>query len=179
MKIGARIKNLRLKNNLTQEELAERTDVTKGFISQMERDISVPSMEVFFDVLEVLGTTPGEFFEEDKKQRIVYEAKDALFFEDNERGYQIQWLIPESAEKEMEPVLIELNEQGSMKKYPPSRSESFGYVLQGAIEVVLGTEKWKVETGNTFYFQANQEHQLRNSVDKKSKILLVVTHSYL
>ncbi len=47
--------------NLTQEELGERTDLTKGYISQLERDLSSPSMETFFTILEVLGVTPEEF----------------------------------------------------------------------------------------------------------------------
>lgn len=41
MEIGKRIKNLRLSKNLTQEELGERTDLTKGYISQLERDLKI------------------------------------------------------------------------------------------------------------------------------------------
>ncbi|WP_046376646.1 helix-turn-helix domain-containing protein, partial [Listeria monocytogenes] len=58
MEIGKRIKNLRLSKNLTQEELGERTDLTKGYISQLERDLSSPSIETLFAILEVLGSTP-------------------------------------------------------------------------------------------------------------------------
>lgn len=57
MDIGKRIKNLRLSKNLTQEELGERTDLTKGYISQLERDLSSPSIETLFAILEVLGST--------------------------------------------------------------------------------------------------------------------------
>ena len=55
MDIGQRIKNLRVQKGLTQEELGERTDLTKGYISQLERNLSSPSMETFFSLLEVLG----------------------------------------------------------------------------------------------------------------------------
>lgn len=61
MKIGRRIRNLRLKKGLTQEELGERTDLTKGYISQIERDLSSPSMETFFDILEVSAVRLGSF----------------------------------------------------------------------------------------------------------------------
>jgi len=54
MDIGSKLKNLRLKKGLTQEELAERTDLSKGYISQIEHESSSPSMETFFDILEVL-----------------------------------------------------------------------------------------------------------------------------
>ncbi|EUJ37588.1 cupin domain-containing protein [Brochothrix thermosphacta DSM 20171 = FSL F6-1036] len=48
MDIGSKLKNLRLKKGLTQEELAERTDLSKGYISQIEHESSSPSMETFF-----------------------------------------------------------------------------------------------------------------------------------
>ena len=35
--IGRRIRNHRNRNGLTQQELADRTELTKGFISQLER----------------------------------------------------------------------------------------------------------------------------------------------
>ncbi|MFW2630150.1 helix-turn-helix domain-containing protein, partial [Staphylococcus aureus] len=47
MNIGNKIKNLRRIKNLTQEELAERTDLSKGYISQIESEHASPSMETF------------------------------------------------------------------------------------------------------------------------------------
>ena len=67
MEIGHKIKNLRLEKGLTQEELGERTDLSKGYISQLERDLSSPSMETFFHLLEVLGCTPKDFFNEEAR----------------------------------------------------------------------------------------------------------------
>ena len=52
--IGERLKRLRIQKNLTQEELGERTDLSKGYISQVERDLASPSMETFFNILQVL-----------------------------------------------------------------------------------------------------------------------------
>ena len=56
MNIGNKIKNLRRIKNLTQEELAERTDLSKGYISQIESEHASPSMETFLNIIEVLGT---------------------------------------------------------------------------------------------------------------------------
>ena len=53
MDIGSKIKQLRLENGLTQQELANRLELTKGYISQIERNISSPSLETFFSILEV------------------------------------------------------------------------------------------------------------------------------
>ena len=64
MNIGKEIKRLRIINGLTQEELADRCELTKGYISQLENDLTSPSIETLKDLLNALGTTFGEFFEE-------------------------------------------------------------------------------------------------------------------
>ena len=62
MEIGNKIKRLRLQRGLTQEELAARTELSKGFISQLERDITSPSIATLLDILEALGADVAAFF---------------------------------------------------------------------------------------------------------------------
>lgn len=69
LKIGEKIKLLRVRNNLTQEELAERSELTKGFISQVERDLASPSIQTLVDILEALGTNLKEFLRTNPKSR--------------------------------------------------------------------------------------------------------------
>ncbi|PWZ49049.1 Cro/Cl family transcriptional regulator, partial [Staphylococcus pseudintermedius] len=52
MEIGQKIKNLRRLKNLTQEELGERTDLSKGYTSQIESNKTSPNMETFLNILE-------------------------------------------------------------------------------------------------------------------------------
>lgn len=180
MDIGKKIKNLRLTKGLTQEELGERTDLSKGYISQLERNLSSPSIETFFTILEVLGCTPKEFFDEEEHvQKVVYEEEAQTYFADEEKGYQIQWLVPESNEKEMEPIRLTLQEKGEFKQFEPSLSETFGYVLSGRVMVKLGSHTYFVKAGESIYFHASDEHQIINDYEGTSELLLVVTDSYL
>ncbi|NLB72908.1 MAG: helix-turn-helix domain-containing protein [Firmicutes bacterium] len=180
MKIGRRIKNLRLKKGLTQEELGERTDLTKGYISQIERDLSSPSIETFFDILEVLGCTPREFFDdEEREQKVVYGEEDRTEFVDEERGYRVQWLVPESNENEMEPILLTLEKGGSFKEFEPSLADTCAYVLKGKVKVSLGGRIYHAKAGETVYYQASEEHQISNDADGPAELLLVATDSYL
>ena len=180
MRIGKKIKNLRLKKGLTQEELGERTDLSKGYISQIERDLSSPSIETFFDILEVLGCSPKEFFDDkDEEQKVVYKEEDQTEYVDEELGYKIQWLVPESNENEMEPILLTLEPNGKFKEYEPSLSETYAYVLEGRVRVRLGNTTYVARAGESIYFEASAEHQILNDYDGVSKLLLVVTDSYL
>ena len=59
MSIGGKLKELRILKGLTQEELADRAELSKGFISQVERDLTSPSIATLMDILQCLGTTRG------------------------------------------------------------------------------------------------------------------------
>ncbi|HEY4552673.1 MAG TPA: XRE family transcriptional regulator [Bacillaceae bacterium] len=180
MRIGKKIKNLRLKKGLTQEELGERTDLSKGYISQLERDLSSPSIETFFAILEVLGCPPKEFFdEEQREQKVVYHEEDQTEFMDEDRGYKIQWLVPESNEKEMEPIRLTFQERGEFKQFEPSLSETFAYVLKGRVRILLGKQTYEAKAGESIYFHASDEHQISNAHDGITELLLVATESYL
>ena len=61
MEIGKKIKDLRIAKGLTQEELADRSELSKGFISQLERDLTSPSIATLTDILQVLGSSLNEF----------------------------------------------------------------------------------------------------------------------
>ena len=62
IEIGRKLKQYRLQLGLTQEELASRTELTKGYISQLENDLCSPSIATLQDILEVLGVTLEQFF---------------------------------------------------------------------------------------------------------------------
>ena len=64
MDIGGKIKELRVMTGLTQEELADRSELSKGFISQVERNLTSPSIATLTDILQCLGTNLQEFFSE-------------------------------------------------------------------------------------------------------------------
>ncbi|GKW45020.1 helix-turn-helix domain-containing protein [Planococcus sp. NCCP-2050] len=180
MQIGMKIKRLRLKNGLTQEELGERTDLSKGFISQLERDMNSPSIETLFSLLEVLGTTPKEFFDDsDKEVKVVFTPSDHTIHTDTEAGYEIDWLITTSNEKEMEPVYLTLEEKGEFKHFEPSLAETFIYVLEGRVRLVLGDNEYLASAGDSLYYEASDHHQLINAHSGKSEMIIVATQSYL
>ena len=71
--IGQKIKNLRNRNGLTQQELADRTELTKGYISQLERGQVAPSVATLLDLIECLGTNASDFFKKTEPERCVFQ----------------------------------------------------------------------------------------------------------
>ena len=79
MLIGNKIKRLRLESGMTQEEIADRCELTKGYISQLERDLTSPSISTLEDILECLGTSLQKFFgEEVIDEQVVF--NDSNYF---------------------------------------------------------------------------------------------------
>ena len=74
MNIGTKLKNLRTLNGLTQGELADRCELTKGYISQLENDLTEPSISTLQDILKALGSSLKEFFSEEDEVQVVYVA---------------------------------------------------------------------------------------------------------
>ena len=71
-KIGTKIKDLRIQKGLTQEELADRCELSKGFISQLERDLTSPSIATLLDILTCLGTDLKDFFNDSEDNQIAF-----------------------------------------------------------------------------------------------------------
>ena len=131
MTIGNKLKNLRNLCGLTQEELADRCDLTKGYISQLENDITSPSISTLTDILSALGSNLKNFFSDEEDNEIVFKKED-YFVKDVDK-YIMTWLVPNSQKNEMEPILFELPANESSDIDMPHEGEEFGYVLDGTI----------------------------------------------
>ena len=93
MDIGKRMKELRVFYGLTQQELADRAELTKGFISQLERNQNTPSVSTLLDIIQCLGTTPAEFFAEKGPEQIVFKNDDYFEKINEEQKNIIEWEI--------------------------------------------------------------------------------------
>lgn len=163
MDIGAKLKDLRVAKNLTQEELADRSELSKGFISQLERNLTSPSIATLADILQCLGTSLGEFFsEEDAGDPVVF--RDADYFEKVDDSYQnkIEWIVPTAQKNIMEPIRLTLKPGGSTYPDNPHDGEEFGYVLSGAIQIVVGKHTYRAKKGESFYFVPSHQHYIKN-----------------
>ena len=132
MDIGNKLKELRVLKGLTQEELADRSELSKGFISQLERNLTSPSITTLMDILQCLGTSIGEFFNEAPDEQIVFGKQDYFVKEDTEYKNEIKWIIPNAQKNTIEPIYLTLQAGGSTCPDTPHEGEEFGYVLQGS-----------------------------------------------
>ena len=126
MQIGEKIRILRMEKQLTQEELANRCELSKGFISQVENDLTSPSIATLIDILEILGTNLPDFFSDTKEEKVTYSKDDMFETEDSELKYSLKWLIPNAQKNAMEPIMITIEAGGQYIEEEPHEGEEFG-----------------------------------------------------
>jgi len=177
MKIGERIRNLRESSSLTQEELADRAGLTKGFISQIERDLTSISLDSLFQILKAMDENISDFFRETSVEKIVYQAKDRVPIE-KEGIENFELLIPGSTNRRLEPILLTLRQGQATPKERPHEGEEFGYVLWGRVNLRFGREVLKLKKGECFYFSSEKEHWLQNASSQSAVVLWISSPPY-
>jgi len=160
MDIGNRMKELRVHYGLTQQELADRSELSKGFISQLERNLTSPSIGTLLDIIQCLGTTPAEFFADDEPEQLVFKQEDYFTKIDEDSHTKIEWVIPNAQKNSMEPVRMTLFPGGSSTELKPSEAEEFGYVLKGAVRIIYGTRSYIAKSGEAFYLKGLKRHHI-------------------
>lgn len=173
MDIGLRIKALRLKNNLTLAELAARCELTTGFLSQLEHNVSSPSIQTLENIIEALGSTLKDFFAETEETKLVFKKDD--FYEHETNDFTIKWIVPDAQKREMEPIIININPHCKSIVIRPHNGEEFGFVLKGRAKLIYGKKELSINAGQTFYLEGNRTHYIENKTDDIVSILWVST----
>ncbi len=170
-KVGARVRSLRRERGLTIEQLAVATGLTKGFISQLERDRTAPSLSSIARICDALGVRLSHIFESEpapalvrRQERPRVETRSAteshlLSSRDEERFQAIESEIAPGAGA------------GDVLSSLPGEVE-FVYVLEGSLELQVADETHVLEAGDTLTYPLTKPHTWRNA--SKTKPLRVL-----
>jgi len=175
LNIGPQLKRLRTLNALTQEELASRADLTKGYISQLENDTTCPSIATLKDILDVFGVSMQEFFSAPVEAEAVFGLEDRVLATDDGAAVAVELLVPAAQNREMDPALVTLEPGGEMQQQDVHEGEEFGFVLQGRIELLLDDKVYVARKHECFHFASDRRHAVRNVGKGQARILWVVT----
>ena len=176
IQLGNRLSLLRKRKNMTLDELSAKSGVSKSILSQIERDLSNPTVTTISRIAEALDEKLSDFFLkieveetnsiESSKETPSITSKDGLcelnILGAGETVNWLQWYI-----LEMKPKGV-LN-SGS---HGPKTFENLT-VIDGQIEVSCGEAIEKLSKGDTFRFQSNREHILKNISKQKAQVLMV------
>ena len=176
LQLGNRLSSLRKRKNMTLDDLSAKSGVSKSILSQIERDLSNPTVTTISRIAEALGEKLSDFFSkievgeensiESSKETPSITSKDGLcelnILGAGETVNWLQWYI-----LEMKPKGV--LDSGS---HGPKTFENLT-VIDGQIEVSCGGSKEKLSKGDTFRFQSNRDHKIKNISKQKTQVLMV------
>ncbi|MBI4655092.1 MAG: helix-turn-helix transcriptional regulator [Nitrospirae bacterium] len=180
MRIGTRIKNLRISQRVLLKDLAKKTGLTTSFLSQLERDLTSPSISSLEKIAQALNTKVGYFFEKEERKDLVFIKKGmGKKSVDKERQIAFESLASGLLNIKMQPSIFTLGINAELTKeviYP--EGEKFGMVLKGKIELSCGDEKLILEEGDSIYCVFTQKlKKLVNIGDTEAKLFWIVFSS--
>jgi len=172
--IGARIKHLRQINGLAQADLAERAGLTKGAISQIERNLTSPSVANLLQILTALNETPSSFFAADDEEKVLFRRNEALPSEVT--GYQsFETLLPKSRYRSIVAYRAAIKPGKETLPEPAQEGEHYVFVLAGRLGLRLGNATYVARKGESLYFCAETEYVFFNKGKTRVDFLWIRT----
>ncbi len=179
MKIGKKLKELRLEKNFSLEQLAKKVDLTRSFLSQVEKDKTSPSIASLIKILSALNIKMADFFQsvEGTKGVVLKKSQRKLFY-DQKSKIKMASLSTGFSNPKIEPFYAEM-ETGSFSEFMYSRGQTFGFVLTGTIELTLGEDIYLLKPGDSVYFDSSVPHRWKAVGGRKASGLWVTNESFL
>jgi transcriptional regulator with XRE-family HTH domain len=173
LKVGARLRSLRRERGLTIEQVASATRLTKGFISQLERDTTTPSLSSLARICDALGVRMGDVFESASGEmaRLVRrgDRQEAAWNPNH-------FLLSPAQERRLQAIESEIPPGGSSGDEPYSfpGDVEFVYVFSGRLELHVGEDSYRLEAGDALTYPLREPHRWANpSRDEPAHVLWV------
>ncbi|MDO8059170.1 helix-turn-helix domain-containing protein ['Crotalaria aegyptiaca' phytoplasma] len=175
MYIGEKIRNLRLQQKLTQRELAQKINMTTGYISQIENNLILPSLNTLFLMLKIFKVSIVDFFQNEESMMAINKKTDFNIQYNPHLKNKIYHIFKNLDKFKIEPLIIELKPQGQTEIQFKSIYHEFFFVLEGEIFLILDKLHYLLKQEDTFYLGSNKEYYFVNNQNyKNAKILKII-----
>ena len=183
LKLGSKIRELRLKKNYTLQDVAAKTGLSKPFLSQIENDHVVPPVATLLKVARAFNVSLAHFFQDEvgsdkiaitrHNERIRVEKRP--HHRKGEVNYVYETLETKKTDKQMEPFLVEFPVQDSSEMvFMNHDGEEFLHVLEGTLEFRSVARVEVLESGDSIYFESDLSHSFRCLGEKAARAIVVV-----
>jgi transcriptional regulator with XRE-family HTH domain len=177
-RLGGRVREIRRGRDLTLEELAELSGVSRAMISKLERGEKNPTLVVAAKLAEGLGVTLSRLAgTEERREIFVVPRERRMVMRDPETGFERQLLSPNFVGRGVEFIRNEIPEGSTSGEFPPQRRgvEEHIVVERGSLKAVLGGEQYLLREGDALYFEADVTHRFENAGEGECSYYLVIS----
>ncbi|MCW3462051.1 helix-turn-helix domain-containing protein [Chitinophaga nivalis] len=180
IQISNKIKEKRKSKGITIQELADKADVSKGLISQIENNRTVPSLLVLINIIKALNLDMNEFFNEIDQQtqgaKVIIKQKAAYqeFEKEPAKGFVYKRVLTKNVKNfPVDIVLLELKKGARRAHSVKTDAYEYKYIIKGKVEYQIDNEKYVLEEGDSLFFDGRLGHKPANIGEENAQILVV------
>lgn len=173
--VGKKLKSIRLKSDLTIQELAEKSNVSSNMISRIERGLTIPSVEILMKLSEVFEKSINYFVEEVKTtNEVVFSSpgnRDKTVYDD-EHNMHTESFTSGLRDPQFMSFYCTVKKGGTSGRqnmYHPG--DELIYILEGRISVSIADETYVLEKGDSLSFKSHLPHRWDNIGDDDAKVI--------
>ncbi|GAA4169354.1 MULTISPECIES: helix-turn-helix domain-containing protein [Sphingobacterium] len=178
-KISYKIKEIRKEKGITIQEVADKAGVSKGLISQIENNRTIPSLLVLINIINALDVDLNEFFKDFNSDLdagpVVVRKKDSYtaFEKEHAVGFNYKRIYTSAMDSStMDIVLLELLPD-AQRPMVETEAYEYKYIISGQVEYVFQDQTIRLEEGDSIFFNGRLSHTPRN-VGKEKALMLIV-----
>ena len=181
--IGKNIRSLRKSQNLTIDQLAEKSSISKGYLSKVENSDKAPPVSTLMNIAGALGVTISEIFGETATEApsltlVKRKNRPVMALDGTRFGYSYQTLAHRFPKKHMNPYILTIPRGIEENPLFSHEGEEMLMVLEGNMRFMHGADEYFLEEGDTIYFDSGIPHR-GFTVDHDQVICLIVIYKPL
>jgi transcriptional regulator with XRE-family HTH domain len=176
--VGGNIRQLRTAKGLTLDRLAAQSELTRGYVSLVERGMKMPSIAALLRLANALEVNVTYFFDPNSQITPRY----TLFRQDDRNspslkdgGFELVALAAGRTRKMMEPFLLSPPLKSAPRASHPG--EEMLFVVNGKIAIKLDGEELTLSKGDCLYFSGETPHEVRSLGRQKAEVLVIVAQT--
>lgn len=177
-RIAQKIRSNRLKKNLTLQELASRTQVSKGLLSKIENLRTIPSLPVFVTLIQSLEISLKEFFQDvvlinGKGYLLVKKDQNTSLGPEGKSGLHYQHILSQNITHSTMEIFHLTLDPGTRGKITTTNGYEFKHILAGSCAYQLDDEVIYLEEGDSIYFDGAVRHMPINKSSRRVMMLSI------
>lgn len=182
IEVSKRIKKKRTEKQLTLQELADKSGVTKGLISQIENGRTIPSLPVLFNIIQSLEIGVSDFFTKlnlSEPMVVVQRKEDYESFEkENTTGFIYKRVFTRNLkESTVDFVLLEIQPE-AQRQVVSTEAFEYKYILKGEIEYLINGQIYNLKEGDSLFFDGRLPHVPKNRTTENCTMLILYFFDY-
>ena len=178
--VEKKIREFRLNAGLTLNQLAEKTGISKGYVSKIENSQNAPPVSTLLTLARALNVSMSEIFGEDENRKPIslvkrnerpFVARNGSIF-----GYSYQTLAHKFHNKHLNPYILTIpaNQKRETDFHFEHKGEEMLFVLKGKMKFLYDDEEFILEKGDCVFFDSSIPHNGFSCDNKKVECLIAI-----